>query len=183
MTTTAAGTVTGSEALAALAGVSAAVDQLLAADLTLPGTIDLLDLLRGVEVQIRRLHAVSVRATAQITDRGLAAPAGASSTAALLRQLLPLTAADAHQRVRLAAATSATTGLTGAAIQPMLPLLAAALSAGSVGAAQAATIVTTMNSLPTDVPAEVRDSVEEFLVEQAAVLDPKTLHNVASGML
>lgn len=48
-----------------------------------------------------------------------------------------------------------------------------------MGAAQAATIVTTMNGLPTDVPPDVRDSVEEFLVEQAAVLDPKTLYNVA----
>lgn len=97
-----------SPAVAAVAMVAAAVDQLLAADFTLPGTTDILDLLRQVEVQIRRLHAVSVRVTAQITDRGLAASAGASSTAALLRQVLPLSAADAYQRVRLAAATSPT---------------------------------------------------------------------------
>lgn len=39
--------------------------------------------------------------------------------------------------------------------------------------------MSTLNGFPADIPAQTRDSVEEFLVEQAAVLDPKTLHNIA----
>jgi hypothetical protein len=144
-----------------------------------PSDFDILDLLRGVEVQARRLQAASVRVAWQLAARGLAAPAGASSTAGLLRQVLPLSAADAYQRVRLAAATNSSTGLSGADIPAVLPVLAAALAAGSVGAAQAATIVSTLTNFPAEVPPEVRASVEQFLVEQAAVLDPKTLHNVA----
>ncbi len=168
-----------SPSAAAVSEIAAAVDHLLAADLTLPSDTDILDLLRGVEVQSRRLHAASIAVIAQITDRGLAAPAGATSTAGLLRQVLPLSAGDAYQRVRLAAATSPSTGLSGSPIPPALPQLAAALHAGSVPARNAVTIVGTLNGFPADVPPEVRDSVEEFLVEQAAVLDPKTFSTVA----
>ena len=166
-------------AVAALLVVAAAVDDLLAADLTVAGTAEILDLLRDVETQTRRLYTASIGITAQIHARGLATPAGASSTAALVRQVVPLAAGDAYQRVRLAAATCVSTGLTGAPIAPALPILAAALQQGSVGAAHAGIIVCTLTGFPADVPAGTRDSVETFLVEQAAVLDPKTFHNVA----
>ncbi len=166
-------------AVAALEVVTRAVDVLLAADFTAPATSDVLGLVRAIETQARRLHAASVAVVGQLTDRGLAAPAGASSTAALLRQLLPLSASDAYRRVRLAGATCRSTGVSGVVIEPALPLLAAALRSGAVGAVNAGVIVSTLNGFPTGVPMEVRVSVEEFLVEQAGVLDPRTFFHVA----
>ena len=163
----------------ALTHIAAAIDELLTADLTLPCDTDILDLLRTIETQARRLHTGSLAVTSQIGARALAGPAGATSTAALLRQLLPLGAGEAHQRVRLAAATTAGTSLSGADIPPALPVMAAALHTGTVPAANAATIVTTLGGFPADVPLDVRESVEEFLVEQAAALDPKTFGNLA----
>ena len=61
----------GCSATVALAAVAAAVDGLLAADLSLPGTAELLDLLREVERQSRRLAAASVAVIGQIDARGV----------------------------------------------------------------------------------------------------------------
>src|SRR4051812_48470975 len=70
---------------AALGVVAGAVDGLLGADLGLAGTAGLLGVLRGVERECRRLAAVSVAVIAQVEQRGLAGPAGSSSTAGLVR--------------------------------------------------------------------------------------------------
>ena len=64
-------------ASAAVAAVSVALDELLSVDLGLPGTGELLDVLRGVERECRRLTGVSVAIIGQIERRGLGAPAGA----------------------------------------------------------------------------------------------------------
>jgi len=69
---------------AALLAVVGGVDALAAADLTVPGTGETLDVLRGAERQIRRLQGVSVRLVGQVEQRGLVAAAGATSTVALL---------------------------------------------------------------------------------------------------
>ncbi len=90
-------------ASAAVAAVSVAVDGLLAVDLAVPGTGELLDVLRGVERECRRLAGVSVAMIGQIEQRGLAAPAGASSTSALVRQVLTIGRDESSRRVRLAA--------------------------------------------------------------------------------
>src|ERR1700712_364677 len=71
-------------ASAALVAVAAALDVLLAADLTVPGTGELLDLLRGVERQSRRLAGVSVGVIGQLDQRGLAGPARLALDAAVV---------------------------------------------------------------------------------------------------
>ena len=75
---------------AALADVAAAVDGLFAADLTVPGTGELLEVLRGIERQTRRLAGASVAVIGQIDQRGLAAPAGQTSTSGLVRQVITI---------------------------------------------------------------------------------------------
>ena len=169
----------GGPAEAALARVAAAIDGFLAVDLAVSGTGGTLDLLRGIEVQARRLYGASVAVIGQIDQRGLAAPAGQTSTASLVRQVINVGRGDAAGRVRLSAAVCASTGLSGAQVEPALPLLAGAVATGVLGARHADLIVSTLRGFPAHVPADVRDSVEEFLVEQAGVLDPKTFQNVA----
>ena len=135
---------------AALLAVVGGVDAL-AADLTVPGTGETLDALRGVERQIRRLQGVSVRLVGQVEQRGLVAPAGATSTVALLQQVLQLGAGDAADRVRLSRAVCATVGLTGAPVEPQLPGLAGAVAAGAVGQRQAARLAATFDKFPSTI--------------------------------
>jgi len=135
----------------ALLAVVGGVDALAAADLTVPGTGETLDVLRGVERQIRRLQGVSVRLVGQVEQRGLVAPAGATSTVALLQQVLQVGAGDAADRVRLSRAVCATVGLTGAPVEPQLPGLAGAVAAGAVGQRQAARLAATFDKFPSTI--------------------------------
>ncbi|WP_090474745.1 DUF222 domain-containing protein [Nakamurella panacisegetis] len=164
---------------AALTAVAAAIDLLAAADLSLPGTGGVLDLLRGVERQTRRLYGLSVALVGQVEQRGLAAPTGQTSTASLLRQVLNIGRGDAAARVRLAAKVCPATGFSGGEVLPALGHLAAAVGTGAVGARCADIIVHTFKAMPTGTDPELLDSVGEFLVEQAELLDPKTFDGVA----
>jgi len=136
---------------AALLAVVGGVDALAAADLTVPGTGETLDVLRGVERQIRRLQGVSVRLVGQVEQCGLVAPAGATSTVALLQQVLQVGAGDAADRVRLSRAVCATVGLTGAPVEPQLPGLAGAVAAGAVGQRQAARLAAKFEKFPSTI--------------------------------
>ena len=162
-----------------MAAVAAAVDGLLAADLSLPGTAELLDLLREVERQSRRLAAVSVAVIGQIDARGLAAPQGCQSTAALVRQVITIGKDESSRRARLAAGICPSTGLSGAAVPPRFPLVGAAVTAGEVGVREAALICSTITGFPRHHPPAVVEAAEQFLVDQAAVLDPKTFKQTA----
>ena len=164
---------------AALAGVATAIDVLAAADLSQPGTGGVLDLLRAVECQARRLYGVSVALVGQIEQRGLAAPAGQTSTAALLRQVITIGKGDADARVRLATKVCPSTGISGAPVPPALGKLAAAVQAGQVSARSADTIVHTFKAMPADTDPQLLDAVEEFLVEQSRWLDPTTFDGLA----
>ena len=158
---------------AALTDVASAVDALAAADLSQPGTGGVLDLLVGVEREARRLYGVTIALVGQVEQRGMAAPAGQTSTAALLRQVMYLGKGDADTRVRLAGKVCESTGISGAPVPAVLSRLAAAVQAGTVGARCADSIVQTFNAMPDGTDPELLASVEEFLVQEAATLDPK----------
>ena len=86
-----------------LADAHAAVDELLAADLTGDSDAELLDSLREVERLSRRLAAVGHGLIAEASARSLPDSRGASSMAALVRQVLRLHPGEAAARVRAAA--------------------------------------------------------------------------------
>ncbi len=169
----------GCSATVALAAVAAAVDGLLAVDLSLPGTAELLDLLREVERQSRRLAAASVAVIGQIDARGVAAPEGCQSTAALVRQVIMIGKDESSRRARLAAGICPSTGLSGAAVPARFPLVGAAVTAGEVAVREAALICSTITGFPRHHPPTVVEAAEQFLVDQAAVLDPKTFKQTA----
>jgi len=163
----------------ALADVAVAVDRLAGLDLSVPGTAETLDGVRAVERQLRRLQGISVRLIGQIEQRGLAAPAGATSTTVLRRQILNIGTGDAFERVRLAGVVCPTVGGSGTPVEPELPVLAGAVAAGVLGQRQAARIASTFGKFPATVGQDLRDSVERFLVEQGMVLEPVTLGRLA----
>ena len=87
-----------------MADAHAFVDELLAADLTGGSDAELLDWLREVERLSRRLAAVGHGLIAEVQARSLPDSRGASSMAALVRQVLRLHPCEAAARVRAAAA-------------------------------------------------------------------------------
>ncbi len=138
-----------------------------------------MDLLREVERQSRRLAAASVAVIGQIDTRGVAAPQGCQSTAALVRQVIMIGNDESSRRTRLAAGICPTNGLSGASVPARFPLVGAAVTAGEVGVREAALICSTITGFPRHHPPAVVEAAEQFLVDQAAVLDPKTFKQTA----
>ncbi len=75
------------------AGLAAAVDGLAGAEVWRLGGDEVVDVMRVVECQARRLFAASLRLVAEVDARGLGTDRGACSTPALLRQVLNVTPA------------------------------------------------------------------------------------------
>ena len=111
--------------------LAAAVDGLLAADLSRLDAVGLVDLLRAVEVQVRQLAAVDHRLVAELDARAVGHQVGACSTADLLRQVLRVTAREAAGRVRAAADLGPRRTLTGDRLPPLFPAVATAQTAGT----------------------------------------------------
>jgi hypothetical protein len=169
----------GSEAAAALRSVRAGLDQLLGADLTRLCRDELLEVLREVEVQVRRLPVFDHRLVAELEQRGVAAEQVVPSTAAFLAQLLRITPAEAKARVAAAGELGPRLGVTGEPLGPLFPLVAAAQAAGAVSAAQARVITSTIDALPGDVEAQYGDGIQRFLLEHCADLNPNQLATAA----
>ena len=86
---------------------------------------------------------------------------------------------ESSRRARLAAGICPSTGLSGAAVPARFPLVGAAVTAGEVGVREAALICSTITGFPRHHPPTVVEAAEQFLVDQAAVLDPKTFKQTA----
>ena len=155
--------------------LTAAVDGLAGAGLWRCGDAELLDLQQVVETAARRLSAASLRLVAEVDDRRLATARGAAGTAALLRQLLNISAAEAGWRVTAAEKLLDRTGPSGAAVPAALPATAAGVrrrrDRGGAGPAD----------LRHDPPAarrvdaDTRAHAEAFLAGQAREVDTTTL--------
>src|ERR1700754_1627103 len=81
---------------------------------------ELLSVVRRVETCARRVHAASLAITRVIDEQGLAGDRGATSTSALLRQLLRVSPREATQRVKTAQDVTPSMTPTGAIAEPKL---------------------------------------------------------------
>ncbi|HEY3713781.1 MAG TPA: DUF222 domain-containing protein, partial [Jatrophihabitantaceae bacterium] len=89
--------------VAALLGqLSITVDALIALDLTRLSRDELLELLRGVETQRRRLPVVDHALIAELDHRGAAGELMARDTASLLREVLRVAPVEAKARCQAA---------------------------------------------------------------------------------
>ena len=123
---------------------------------------DLAEALDEVAAVKACLAACELALVAEADGRNIGA-AQATSTAGWLRARLLMHPGDAARTVRLAAAVHRDCRVTGAA-----------LAAGQVNTEQARVITATIGGLP-PVEAAVKAKAEEFLIAQAAVLDPLLL--------
>src|SRR5690349_5410838 len=135
-----------------VAAARAAVQAVIGAEFLRLSDPDLLSLTASVEGLARVVFTAQVRLAGMIDNRKLAGTHGATSTAALLRQVLQISTPDARLRVSTAAAVHPQDAISGGRVDPVLPLLGAALTASDIGVEQTRTIVTTMTKLPAAVP-------------------------------
>jgi hypothetical protein len=158
-----------------VAAFGAAIDGLLGLDVAGLSGPELLGLLAGIEVQVRRLPGVDHRLIADLEDRRVAAQLCQPNTAALLRGVLRLAPHVAKARVKAAADLGPRRTLTGEVLPALFERVAAAQAGGVISIEHARLITATIDRLPYAVEAEHGREVEATLVEHAVNLDPAQL--------
>ena len=172
---------------AAVGALEAGVDALLSLDVSCLSDEAVLEVLRRVETQLRRVGAGDHALIAEVESRGLAAARGCASTAALLRGVLRVSPAQARRRVHAAADLGCRRSLTGQLLPPIFPAVAQAVAQGAISDQHAHLITKTIDELPAAVQADYDTAVEQTLVEQTLVeqaltLDPTQLAHLARGV-
>ena len=157
----------------------AAVDALYELQMAMVPDAELLELLREVEVQRRRLDGVDHRLVAEVDARGLAFERGCRGTAALLVQVLRVDAGEATARVAAAQELGPRVGVSGEQLGPIFPAVAAALESGSISSVHARIVTETVEALPADVQAERGGQIEGSLVGEAQKFVPRDLRLIA----
>jgi hypothetical protein len=168
---------------AALGQLSAAVDVLTELDLTRLDRDELLRLLRGLEMQRRRLPVVDHALVAELEQRGIAGELAARDTKTLLRDVLRLTPHQASARYEAAIDLGPRRGLTGETLPPLLPAVAAAQADGAISAEHAKVITGVIEELPPAMEPGQVTGVEERLVAEAARFDPSVLARIGRHLL
>ena len=160
------------------------IDRLFALDVAADSDGESLQGLAELERAIRRLPAARSARVADVASRGLAEQHGCRSDAALLRQLLNCSAAEAGSRLALADDLAPSRAMTsGELLPPRLPVLAAAVAQGDVGEEQVRLIRQTMRRIPDTVDQPTRNQAEHDLVEHARTLDPEQLKHACARLL
>jgi hypothetical protein len=165
--------------VARLAGV---IDELQSLDLTSTADDGILELLRDLEAQKRRLPTAEHAAIAEVQSRHLAHERGCANTATLLRQLLRIDPLEASGLVAAAAELGPRRTLAGEPLPPIFAATADACAGGTISAKHAAIITEAVTKLPTEIQADLDVTVEGILLAQAGQLDPKLLRVAAQDL-
>jgi hypothetical protein len=140
---------------------------------------ELLDLVRDIEVEHRRLQAVDHRLVSEIDLRRLAFERGCRNTVTLLSTMLRIDAAEASARVAAAQNLGPRVSQTGERLDPIFPAVAAALEAGEISPAHARIVTNTIDALPADVQTRRGVDIERTLVGEARKFAPRDLRIIA----
>ena len=155
-----------------VAALAAAVDGLLSADLTGVGSVELTQVLAGVEVQRRRLDAVDVRLVAEVEERRVCGDYARTCTADLLVSLLRVSRGAAKARVDRAVDLGPRRTLDGQPLPVLFPLVAEALAAGAVSAGHADVITGCLDAIPGVFLPDAAPVAERLLVDTARHTEP-----------
>jgi hypothetical protein len=139
----------------------------------------LLALWRDTEIPRRRLAPIDHALFQEAAARHLDFACGAKSITMLARDVLRIGAGEASARVKAAEALGRRRALTGELLAPIYGKVAAAQANGSVAEAAARVITGLIDTLPDQVRCEQDSWIEQFLVEQAQILDLDGLRRVA----
>ena len=163
----------------AIAGLTAAIDALLALRLTSLPLAVLPALGRSVETQLRRMPSFDQAWIAELDRRDAPFELGAKSVAAILVDTLRVTPGHARARVKAAANLGPRFGFTGEPLAPLFPLVVAAQIAGAISIEHALVVTDTIDALPDAVQAEHSTAVEAALVDHAYDFHPMILRGLA----
>jgi hypothetical protein len=155
------------------------LDELTTRDLTGRNDGQLLALWRDLETRRNRFAVVDHALFQQVAARYLASTCGAKNITVLARDVLRIGAGEASARVKAAEALGHRRALTGELLAPIFGKIAAAQANGSVAEAAARVITGLIDKLPDAVRCEQDSWIEQFLVEQASILDLDALKRVA----
>jgi hypothetical protein len=170
---------TGSTVEHVLDKLSDAIDELVELDLTRLDADELLDLLRGIETQRRRIPVADHRLIAELDERGIAGEFAARDTRTMLRDALRLSPHEAKRRVRAAVDLGPRRTVTGERLGPLFPDVAAAQAAGVISEEHAKVVIRGIDELPVAVQVEHGADVEARLVGEARRFDPSVLARLA----
>ena len=157
--------------LAGMAAVATALTEMVGATCWSLTDAEVAGLLDQISTAEARLTAVKLAAVFEADGRGLGRADGATDTAAWLRHRQLAHPTTAARTVELASALGGQCALTGAA-----------LSAGRLSADHARTIVTALGLLAAGIDPDTRACAEDFLIDQACVLDPLLLARVGRDL-
>lgn len=159
--------------------LAAAVDSITELDLPQLDRDQLLDLLRGLETQRRRLPVIDHALVAELDHRGVAGELAARDTRSLLRDVLRLSPREAKTRYQAAVDLGPRRSISGEPLPPLLPAVAAAQSDGAISTEHVHVIARAIERLPTSVEAEHGPAIEARLVTEAGRFDPSVLARIA----
>src|SRR5262245_48987582 len=143
---------------------------------------ELLDLYNRHEAVARTLpvtdHRIINRLAAEADPKAL----GAKNLADLLATRLGISAAEAKDRIKLAALLGSRRALTGEPLAPALPNVAAAQARGAIGAEHVQIIQKFFKQLPASIDAATRAQAEADLARTAAGLGPTEFGKAAERL-
>jgi hypothetical protein len=170
-------------AVAKVAALRAAIDELLACPLTALSDGEVLEVARSVEVGRRQLETFDVPLVAELDARALVDRNLAPSTGAFLAGLWNVSPAVASRRVRHVRALGPRVTLTGDRLEPLRPCVAAARAEGAISAEHAEVILRTLDNLPKALPVEQVESMEQTLVLHARTFHPADVRGIGKHLL
>ncbi|WP_328859057.1 HNH endonuclease [Williamsia herbipolensis] len=144
---------------------------------------ELRELMHSVERVGRKLGVVSHNVVAEVASRGSYSEWGYRRVTSMLTGELHLSSAEAHRRVRVAAATCPTTGITGEVTEPRHFDVAMGIYDGTLSEQSADAVLTVLDKIPSAVDDDVRVSAEATMVELARDLSPREVSGVGDRLL
>lgn len=165
------------ELTSSISGLAILKDELLSFSRPL-GPEQAMTVVNGIETATRILEAMSAVALSVYDRCGTPADYGAKTTKALVQNRLNLTGYEANRRTELAKNLGSRAYMTGQPREPINPIVANALHSGVLSAGQATAINDCLTKVPFWVSADIRDTIEAALVEEAPrvrVSDLKTI--------
>ncbi|WP_157749429.1 HNH endonuclease signature motif containing protein [Jatrophihabitans sp. GAS493] len=159
------------------------MDALLNAELATLPSEDLLDVVRSVEAQRRRLVAVDHLLITELATRGVASELNFGSVPALLAHVLRLDAGEARARVRAAEDLGPRVGLAGERLDPLFAEVTALQRDGHIGASHAKVIRETVEAVPSHLPVTDHEAAYTALLSAAVQLPPRQLTQLGTRIL
>ena len=131
------------------------------------GPHDLLDAVEVMQQATNLLGSCDQAVVSEIDRQDVHVPSGATSTAQLLSDHLRIRPAEAKRRVVTARSCTERVSFDSAVLPPVCAHVAVAQAAGAINTDQAGVIARALGGMPTGVPVEKLEQVEQALVELA----------------